>query len=169
MESAIAASEKSSRNHVQMLMTEHATALLAYAERLLNDRHAAEDIVQETLIRAWRHADRLVSTEGSVRGWLLTVTRNLAIDRMRSASFRHESIGAEGQEMVEADHADHVLSCVEATALLCQLSNGHRQVLQHIYLSDKTVGETARILGIPAGTVKSRQHYALNRLRLKMR
>ncbi|WP_329044526.1 sigma-70 family RNA polymerase sigma factor [Streptomyces sp. NBC_01422] len=149
-------------------MLDHRSALLTCAEKLLRDRHTAEDIVQETLIRAWRHADRLMITEGAVRRWLLTVTRNLAIDRMRSASFRHEEVGTEGQEMVQPDHADHVLTALEATALLHHLSPEHRQVLQYIYLSEKTVGETAQILGIPTGTVKSRQHYALNRLRARL-
>ncbi|MEV0183234.1 sigma factor [Streptomyces sp. NPDC050625] len=141
-----AASETSSRNHLQTLILEHGTALLAYAEKLLNDHHAVEDIVQETFVRAWHHADRLVSTEGSVRGWLLPCPGTSP----------------------STDHADYVLSAVEMTALLHHLSNQHRQVLQHIYLSDKTVGETAQILGIPAGTVKFRQHCALNRLRARM-
>ncbi|MEV0186215.1 sigma-70 family RNA polymerase sigma factor [Streptomyces sp. NPDC050625] len=169
MEMTTAPSEASSRNvHLQGLVVDHGAALLTYTVKLLNDRHTAEDIVQETLIRAWRHADRLMNTEGSVRGWLLTVARNLAIDRMRSAAVRHEKVGVESQEVAEPDHADCVLASVEAAKLLHCLSKEHRQVLQHIYLSDKSVGETAQILGIPAGTVKSRQHYALTRLRARL-
>ncbi|WP_019063357.1 sigma-70 family RNA polymerase sigma factor [Streptomyces prunicolor] len=147
------------------MMSDHAKALLAYADKLLNDRHTAEDIVQETLIRAWPHAERLYSTEGSVRGWLLTVTRNLVVDRMRSAVARHETIGAEDRDLPLPDHSGAVLASVEATGLLRRLSHEHREVLLHTYLCGRTVQETARILGIPAGTVKSRRHYALNILR----
>jgi len=147
------------------MMSDHAKALLAYADKLLNDRHTAEDIVQETLIRAWPHAERLYSTEGSVRGWLLTVTRNLVVDRMRSAVSRHETIGAEDRDLPLPDHSGAVLASVEATGLLRRLSHEHREVLLHTYLCGRTVQETARILGIPAGTVKSRRHYALNILR----
>ncbi len=147
------------------MMSDHAKALLAYADKLLNDRHTAEDIVQETLIRAWPHAERLYSTEGSVRGWLLTVTRNLVVDRMRSAVARHETIGAEDRDLPLPDHSGAVLASVEATCLLRRLSHEHREVLLHTYLCGRTVQETARILGIPAGTVKSRRHYALNILR----
>ena len=68
-------------HHLGTLVREHEKALLAYTEKLLNDHHLAEDIVQETLVRAWRHTDRLYDSEGSVRGWLLTVARNLVIDR----------------------------------------------------------------------------------------
>ncbi|MBV2353906.1 sigma-70 family RNA polymerase sigma factor [Streptomyces sp. J2-1] len=149
------------------LVADHATALLAYAEKLTGDRHTAEDIVQEAVIRAWPHAERLYSTEGSVRGWLLTVTRNLVVDRMRSAAVRHESVGAEERDVALPDHAESVLVSVEAAGLLEQLSHDHREVLLHTYLCDRTVQETAQILGIPAGTVKSRQHYALNSLRAR--
>ncbi|GGN94932.1 DNA-directed RNA polymerase sigma-70 factor [Streptomyces albiflavescens] len=156
------------RDLLHTLISDHAKAVLAYVERLLNDRHAAEDIVQETLIRAWHHLERLYGTEGSVRGWLLTVARNLVVDRLRSAAHRHETVGAEERDAVRPDDADAVLVRAEVTALLRQLPHEHREVLLHTYLRDKTVQETARILGIPAGTVKSRQYYALNSLRAKV-
>ncbi|MFE5894820.1 sigma-70 family RNA polymerase sigma factor [Streptomyces sp. NPDC056462] len=157
------------RDLLHTLISDHAKVLLAYVEKLLNDRHAAEDIVQETLIRAWHHLERLHSTEGSLRGWLLTVARNLVVDRLRSAAHRHETVGAEERDMARPDDADAVIVRAEVTALLRQLPYEHREVLLHTYLGDKTVQETARILGIPAGTVKSRQHYALNSLRAKVK
>ncbi|MDX3854575.1 sigma-70 family RNA polymerase sigma factor [Streptomyces sp. AK02-01A] len=163
------ASPTAAQDHLlHRLVADHGKALLAYAEKLLSDRHLAEDIVQETLIRAWRHTDRLYSTEGSVRGWLLTVARNLVIDRLRSAPSRYETVGAEGQDMAQRDHVDAVLASVDATGLLRLLSFEHREVLVHTYLCGRTVQETAGILGIPAGTVKSRQHYALSNLRLRV-
>ncbi|GII56742.1 DNA-directed RNA polymerase sigma-70 factor [Planotetraspora thailandica] len=161
--------EASRKNLLRTLMSDHAKALLAYAEHLLGDRHMAEDIVQETLIRAWNHMERLYTTEGSIRGWLLTVVRNLAIDRLRSAASRHETVGTDHHDVTQPDHADAVLTSVETTALLRHLSAEHREVLVHTYLYGRTVVETARILGIPAGTVKSRQHYALSNLRAQAR
>ncbi|WP_405591535.1 sigma-70 family RNA polymerase sigma factor [Streptomyces sp. NBC_01190] len=151
------------------LFVEHRKALTAYAERLLGDHHLAEDIAQEALIRAWPHTDRLYSTEGSIRGWLLKVTRNLVIDRLRSASVRYETIGSDSHEMTQRDHTDAVLASVESARLLRLLSHEHREVLVHTYLCGRTVQETAGILGVPAGTVKSRQHYALSKLRSRTR
>ncbi|TWD13520.1 RNA polymerase sigma-70 factor (ECF subfamily) [Streptomyces sp. T12] len=147
------------------LMADHGKALLAYAEKLLNDHHLAQDIVQETFIRAWRHMDRLYRTEGSVRGWLLTVARNLIIDRQRSSAARRETVGTDDRDLPLVDHADSVLASVEAATLLRLLSPEHQEVLLHTYLYDRTVEQTAQILGIPAGTVKSRRHYALTGLR----
>ncbi|AEY85426.1 RNA polymerase sigma factor [Streptomyces hygroscopicus subsp. jinggangensis 5008] len=103
-----------------------------------------------------------------MRGWLLTVTRNLIVDRMRSASARHETVGTEDRDVTLPDHADAVLTSVETASLLRLLSHDHREVLLHTYLCGRTAQETARILGIPAGTVKSRQHYAISTLRARV-
>lgn len=157
-----------SENLLALLVADHAKSLLTYVERLLHDRHMAEDIVQETLIRAWHHTDRLYGNEGSVRGWLLTVARNLAIDSARSARSRYERVGMEQHDVCHADHADATGASVDARALLRHLSYEHREVLVHTYLCGRTVQETARILGVPAGTVKSRQHYALSNLRTRL-
>src|SRR5216117_3558280 len=73
---------------IRRLYEEHGRSLLAYAVRLTNDRAAAEDVVQETLLRAWKHADDLEHGIGSVRGWLLTVARNIITDRARARAVR---------------------------------------------------------------------------------
>lgn len=155
------------------LLTEHSRVLLAYTESLVNDHHLAEDIVQETLIRAWRHAGGLNPARGSVRGWLLTVARNLAIDRIRSASSRHESVGTEHRPEplpggIHPDHADQVVAAQVTAELLAGLSPEHRDVIRHTCLDGWTAKETARALGIPIGTVKSRRHYALSVLRRRL-
>ena len=69
--------------------------MLAYATRLLGDRAAAEDVVQEALIRAWRHPEVLTNGKGSIRGWLLTVIRNLVTDRVRARAARPDRGGGD--------------------------------------------------------------------------
>ncbi|MFE6894637.1 sigma-70 family RNA polymerase sigma factor [Streptomyces sp. NPDC057694] len=162
-----AATSLRSHTYVYTLASQHRKALVAYAERLLADRHLAEDIVQEALIRAWNHGDKLRSGGGSVRGWLLKVTRNLAIDRTRSSYVRHETVTEDpgDGDTWQPDHADVTLAAMEAHALLRTLSAEHRAVLTHVYLSGHTLRETAQLLDIPVGTVKSRHHYALHALR----
>src|SRR5947209_20421409 len=80
---------------IHAVYEEHGRALLAYATRLLGDRAAAEDIVQETLIRAWRHPEVMTNGRGSTRGWLLTVTRNLITDRIRDRPARPQAMAEE--------------------------------------------------------------------------
>ena len=74
---------------VRALYAEHGDALFAHALRLSGgDRQRAEDLVQETLVRAWRHPDVLDPERGSVRAWLFTTARNLSIDAWRRRSSR---------------------------------------------------------------------------------
>src|SRR6201991_2931156 len=73
---------------VRSLFQEHGRAMLAYATQLTRDRAAAEDVVQEALVRAWRHPDSLANGKGSVRGWLLTVVRNIVVDQVRARARR---------------------------------------------------------------------------------
>ncbi|MEU6312703.1 sigma-70 family RNA polymerase sigma factor [Streptomyces sp. NPDC047014] len=151
---------------IRSVYEEHGNALLAYATRLTGDRAAAEDVVQETLIRAWRHSEVLVNGKGSVRGWLLTVARNIITDRYRARAARPPEVsGSAAAPPVEADHADSVVDSMTVLGALDRLSPEHRDVLKELYYRQLSVAEAADTLGIPAGTVKSRSHYALKALR----
>jgi RNA polymerase sigma-70 factor (ECF subfamily) len=151
---------------VQAVYREHGRAMLAYATRLLNDRAAAEDVVQEALIRAWRHPEVLTNGKGSIRGWLLTVVRNLVTDRQRARAARPTEVAETAVEAaVERDHADRVVASVTVLEALEGLSDDHRGVLDQLYFQGNNLSETATALGIPAGTVKSRTYYALKALR----
>lgn len=151
---------------VRSLYDEHGRALLAYATRLTSDRCAAEDIVQETLVRAWRHPEVLVNGRGSVRGWLLTVARNLITDRARARAARPVEVAESPvTPAIERDHADSVVDSMVVIAALDRLSGNHRDVLVELYFRGRSVTEAAAALGIPPGTVKSRSHHALRALR----
>lgn len=151
---------------VRSLYEEHGAALLAYATRLTGDRAAAEDVLQETLIRAWRHAGSLSETTGSVRGWLFTVARNIITDRARARAARPLEVPeSPTSPPVQHDHAQRVVDSMVALQALERLSDEHRSVLVQIYFNGRSVAETADLLGIPAGTVKSRSHNALKFLR----
>ncbi|QIS75360.1 sigma-70 family RNA polymerase sigma factor [Streptomyces sp. DSM 40868] len=153
-----------------VIMREHREGLVTYAEKMLGDRGLAEDIAQEAVIRAWRSMDRLLGMEGSVRGWLFTVTRHLVIDWVRKPHARREVVGdACNDPMPGADGTGAVHDRLVVRPLLRKLSAEHRAVLVHIYLCDRTLQETAGILGVPVGTVKSRQHNALRKLRAVVR
>jgi RNA polymerase sigma-70 factor (ECF subfamily) len=153
---------------VRRVHSEHSGAVLAYALRLTaGDRHHAEDIVQETLLRAWRNADALASDGRSVRGWLMRVAHNVTVDGYRARRARPDEVGLDSvAECGVADGADRVLAAIEVSRALDRLTPEHRAVLVEVYLNDRTAPETAGILGIPVGTVKSRTYYALRVLRL---
>jgi RNA polymerase sigma-70 factor, ECF subfamily len=148
----------------------HAPVLLAYALRLTDgDRARAEDIVQETLLRAWRNLDRLDEAVGPVRPWLFTVARRTAIDHYRARQARPPEVGDEGLAALPAgDGIDEALERWLVADALAALTSTHREALVHTYYAGRTVPEAAAALGIPEGTVKSRVFYALRALRLAL-
>jgi RNA polymerase sigma-70 factor (ECF subfamily) len=142
--------------------------LLAFVLGLTaGDRQHAEDVVQETMLRAWRHGEQLDPAARSPMPWLTTVARRIVIDQQRR---RHARPTEAGEDMLEkasvTDHADDVLRSVLVADALRALTPAHREVLNETILRDRSVNEAAQVLGIPAGTVKSRVYYALAALRL---
>ena len=154
---------------VTELYREHGSALLAFVLRLTaGDRQWAEDVVQETMIRAWRGADRL-DTGVSPMPWLATIARRIVIDGRRYRAARPPEVGAEPLESLPAkDGLEGLLRKVVVADALTSLSDAHREVLTETVLADRTVTQAAEKLGIPVGTVKSRVYYALRALRVAL-
>jgi RNA polymerase sigma-70 factor, ECF subfamily len=153
---------------VRTLYAEHAGPLLRYALHLTSgDRQRAEDIVQETLLRAWQHPDAIA--ERPPRPWLFAVARNLSVDAYRARKARPREVGEAALELIPApDEADRALESWAVADALKALRPEHRNVLLETYYRGRSVAEAAVILGIPAGTVKSRTFYALRALKLAL-
>jgi RNA polymerase sigma-70 factor (ECF subfamily) len=153
---------------LRALHDEHGPALWRYVVWLTGDRQLAEDIVQETLLRAWRRPNILDQSGGSARAWLFTVARNLVVDEHRSARSRHEFGTDTLPERATADGTDALLDAWLISDALGELTEQHRAVVVHAYYRGLSVTEIAGELQIPEGTVKSRLHYALRALRLAL-
>jgi RNA polymerase sigma-70 factor (ECF subfamily) len=154
---------------MQHLHDEHAAALWRFCRRLVpDDPGRAEDVVQETLLRAWRHRTILESPEPAVRAWLFKVARNIVIDQWRSPRTHTETSVADVPEQGTGDQTDQLLLSWIVADALARLSSEHRAVLLECYYRGRPVAEAAARLGVPEGTVKSRTHYALRALRLAL-
>ena len=155
---------------LRALYENHAPVLLGYALRLTDgDRNRAEDIVQETLLRAWRNLDSLDEAAGPVRPWLFTVAQHLAIDAHRARRARPPEVGdAALESMPGLDDLEYTLDRILVTDALGSLSAEHRAVIVETYYRGRSVAEAAAVLGIPPGTVKSRCYYALRALKLAL-
>jgi RNA polymerase sigma-70 factor (ECF subfamily) len=139
---------------LRALQDEHGEALFAHAVRLTGgDRQQAEDLVQETLLRAWRYPEAMDPERGAVRSWLFTTARDLAVDARRLPS---------------ADEADRAVEAWTVSEALSRLSPAHREVLVECFYHGRSVAEAAARLGIPVGTATSRAHYALRSLRMAL-
>jgi RNA polymerase sigma-70 factor (ECF subfamily) len=151
------------------LYRDHATALLRYAKWFTDDPAAAEDAVQETFLRAWRHLPRLLADGRPLRPWLRQVLRHVLIDVDRTARAKretlHDTMPVEGE--VDGGY-ESLLDRGVLAAVLRDLSPAHREVLVQTYYCDAPAEQVAVRLGIPTGTVRSRLHYALRAVRVQL-
>jgi len=151
-----------------------APLLFTVAYRILNQREAAEDVLQEAFLLIWQRARQFDPAKGRPLNWAVTLTRNKALDRLRSTQrqLRIREAAAQAAEFIAPDEAPTGL---EATAsheshdriqtALAGLPPSQRTVVQMVFLSSHTVKETAERLGEPLGTVKSHLRRGLLRLR----
>ncbi len=153
---------------LRALHDEHGQALWRHVVSLTDGDHArAQDVVQETFLRAWRNPKVLADTSAA-RGWLFTVAKRIVIDEWRTSRSRHERVSAHLPEQVVPDTTEQAVDRHVVGAALSRLSSEHQAVLRECYFRGASVGEASKALGIPAGTVKSRTHYALRALRVAL-
>ena len=154
---------------VRELYSQHVTALYNYVQRFCPDRSSADDIVQETFIRAWHHLPQLSADDRPIRPWLFRVARNLLTDANRASQSRPVMVEAQPDDDARDDTGlDQILDRQLVSDALQHLSPAHRTVLVETFYHGGTLATVARQLGIPHGTARSRLHYALHALRQQL-
>jgi len=138
---------------------------------LMGDRARADDVAQDAMVRAWRYADSFDPRRGSVVGWLLTIVRNVALDRLRAEGRRPERPAAElpvealvddvdaADVAAQSDDVAHVVAAMRA------LPVEQRDALTAVTLHGLSGAEYSRAAHLPLGTVKTRIRLALRKLR----
>ena len=153
---------------LRALYDEYAGVLHAFVLRYSADRQRAEDVVQETLLRAWRNLDAIDPRKGDPRSYLFSIARNILTDEWRAEQRRPRLV--RDDTAVEApavtDAVDRMLDGWLVGEALQRLSPQHRSVVQELYFRGRSVAEAAEVLGVPPGTVKSRAYYAVRSLRM---
>jgi len=145
----------------------HGGELYGYARRSLGDAGAAEDVVQETFIRAWRARDRFDTTLGTLRTWLFTIARRVVIDHARSRAVR-QADPLPADIALADDEVEAAMFSWQVEEALRRLRPEHRQVVIETYYQGRSGRDIADTLKIPEGTVRSRLFYALRSLRLTL-
>ena len=159
---------------LRALSDAHAASIRRYVIHLTGNASGADDIVQETLVRAWRTPKIMSQAPESTRSWLFTVARNLVIDTIRARRARPAEIGETvfGEDWAHTlvdssgDAFERSIDSWQLAEVVMGLSPEHRAVLVETYYHGASVAQAAKTLGIPPGTVKSRTYYALRALRL---
>ncbi|GAA1610244.1 sigma-70 family RNA polymerase sigma factor [Actinoplanes couchii] len=158
-------------DRIEALHTAHSASLLRFLIRLTHgEQQTAEDLAQETMVRAWRHADRLPDDFAAERRWLFTVARNLVIDLFRARKSRppETPVLDLGWISTAADTPEAAIATQSILTAFQRLSEAQRGVLIDLHLRGEQPQAVADKLRIPVGTVKSRAHYALRALRQEM-
>jgi len=153
---------------LQALHDVHGAALTRFVTHMTHDSALAQDVVQEALLRAWKHPEILAQSDDAARAWLFTVARNLVIDDRRSARYRREISTDILPETGSIDETDSALDAWILSEALSALSHQHRSAIVGAYYLGHSIAEIARKEGVPEGTIKSRLHYALRALRLSL-
>ena len=149
---------------------DHGRALLEFVlTKTGGDRQWAEDVVQETMLRLWRHI-RDTDFVRDLRPLLFTMARRQVIDGYRRRGARPREVGAwELEEVAAADDLDRSLLALTVKRALMHLDCAHRAVIVGLYFQGRTITDVADLLAIPVGTVKSRAYYGLCALRTTLK
>lgn len=156
---------------LEQLYERHSRAVFSLSLKLLAEREAAEEIVQETFLKLWQRPDAYSPDRGRLIAWLLGVAHHRAVDRLRRRKLE-QRYGASQQALEpivsDRDPVDDVLNALSSEAVaraLRELPTAQRIAVELAYLRGLTQVEIAATLNEPLGTIKTRLRLAMQKLR----
>jgi RNA polymerase sigma-70 factor (ECF subfamily) len=151
---------------VRVAYSRYGGELLGFALNALDDRQLAEEVVQETFVRAWRSGSEFDVSRGSLRTWLYAIARNGIVDALRRRKVRERHRPVDHIDLPAPDRFDQLLTSIQVDEALNRLTAEHRHVVVGVHFHGRTCAELADQLGIPASTTRSRLYYGVRALRL---
>jgi len=161
--------QRQDRRGIEILYDGYSDVLYGITLKIVHAEDVARDILQEAFIKIWKNGARYDPDKGTVFTWALNITRNLAIDHIRSASYRRrrhieniETIPANAEVSLTTENNT---DSIGLDKVLRRLDVKYQEVIDLIYFRGHTQSEVKDLLGIPLGTVKSRVRIGLRELR----
>jgi RNA polymerase sigma-70 factor, ECF subfamily len=156
-----------SNESMRALLQTHGGGVYGFALSRLHDPGLAEEVVQEVMVRVWRHAEDFDPARGSLRSWIYRIASNVVVDAHRRRAARVPVAGHDAAEPVDdVDAFEREILVWQLRAAVGRLSPEHQEVIRLVHFDGLKLREAAEVLGVPLGTVKSRCYYALESLRL---
>ena len=147
------------RDAMRLLFVRHNLRIFRFILRIVGNDATAEDLLSEVFLEVWRSAHRF-EARSHVTTWMLGIARFKALAALKRRSFDALDDGVVESIEDPADDPEIVLRTAERSAILqaClrELSSAHRQVVDLVYYHEQSIGEVARIIGVPQNTVKTR-------------
>ena len=167
---------RGSSTALEVLYDRHGATVLGFALRIVGERTAAEDVLQETFWRVWKNAETFQPQRGSFTSWLFRIARNLAIDVYRRRNVRPQVIPGDDDnasdldqtpdpDMDVASQAQSALENKQIRNALTSLPGAQRQIIELAYFHGMTRQEIAEATGEALGTIHTRARLALQKLR----
>jgi RNA polymerase sigma-70 factor, ECF subfamily len=153
---------------LEELYERHKGACYALAQRVLNDWQASEEAVQDAFVAVWLRVQTFRAEAGSVRTWIIAITRNAAIDRLRKERGPRTNLPLFDSVLAESSSAREVAIITDRQVMakaLSRLPPEQRYVLELAYFGGYSYPEIAQALDVPVGTIKSRIRLTLEKLR----
>jgi RNA polymerase sigma factor (sigma-70 family) len=163
--------QSKSREAFSILYDSYADALFGTICRMVNNKVAAEDLLQDVFVKIWKKIDSYDPARGTLFTWMINIARNICIDYLRSKQYKQQlKVVENGFEHGEISASpslepNYNIANVELLAVTQKLEVKHRQVIEMVYFRGYTHEEVAQILNIPVGTVKTRSRAGLKQLR----
>ncbi len=151
-----------------LIFENYGSLLLNVIMRVVKDRMMAEDVLQQVLIKIWNNSGSFNSDKGSIFTWLVSISRNAAIDKTRSKDFRLTQESERSVELVnitEKKSSEDYFEKMYLTQLVNQLPEVQRRLINMSYFEGYSHKEISDKLDMPLGTVKTRIRLAINHLR----
>lgn len=155
---------------MEILYDRYGGALLGVAEKIMKSEALGEDVLQEAFVKIWLHGESYDASKGRLFTWMLNITRNLAIDKLKSKHYK---------QSLQNDSTDVVINVAESSGdsslvgeegiglqeVLNQLKPDQKQLIELMYFSGYTQAEISEELNMPLGTVKTKMRAAMLVLR----
>jgi RNA polymerase sigma-70 factor, ECF subfamily len=152
-----------------ILYNNYSGALFGVINKVVQSGEAAEDLLQDAFLKIWKNIDAYDATKGSLFTWMLNLTRNLAIDKVRSADFRESSLNISLEDntwQVDNEYQTDVdVDAIGLKKVVEKLRPDYKHLIDLVYYKGYTQSEVSDEFGIPLGTVKTRIKAAITQLR----
>ncbi|MEO1258432.1 MAG: sigma-70 family RNA polymerase sigma factor [Bacteroidota bacterium] len=153
---------------ISLLYQNYSGALLGIISRMIPSREVAEEVLQDVFVKVWDNADKYDPAKGKLFTWLAQITRNTALDKVRSAGYRKGQKTDEIETNVSVHEQQADDPAIEDSGLrkvIGGLDKNYRTLIDYAYFQSYSQSEIAKELGMPLGTVKSRMRAAIKELR----
>ena len=152
------------------LYDRYAPVLFGVIIRIVQDKGLGEEILQQTFLKIWNNIESFNPEKGSLYSWMAVIARRSALDEVRLKGFINRKNVDYGVDMSALNHSSKspLSSNLDSNTLLNKLDHKYREVLEYVYLYGYSHRDTAEILGLPLGTIKTRIKKAMDLLRSEL-